>query len=107
MGGIGNHFKTDLEIFEDDADLFCKILKKRLPPAHAYDVPPRSHDKWIFVQDNDPKHKSKKGTQLLDKIAPDRILDFPANSPDFNPIEDIWSIIECNLQQKSIKIFVN
>ena len=55
------------------------------------------------MQDNDPKHTAKKTIELLDKLAPDRIMDFPANSPEFNPIEDIWSIIDNNLKQKKIK----
>jgi transposase len=104
-GGIGNHFKTNLYFFHEtlDATLMYKILNSNLPPKHIYELPPRLHNKWIFVQDNDPKHKSKKVTKLLDKKAPDRLLDFPANSPDFNAIEDIWSIIDHALEHKKIK----
>jgi len=80
-----------------------KILKEHVPPLHFYDLPIRHQNKWIFVQDNDPKHKSKICTELLDKIAPDRLRDFPAMSADFNPIEDIWSIIDHSLQHKKIK----
>jgi transposase len=106
-GGIGKHFKTDLYFFHENlnAKLMCKILNKKgnLPPAYVYDLPPHLHNKCILVQDNDPKHRSKMVTQLLDKKAPNRVLDFPANSPDFNPIEDIWSIIASALERKNIK----
>jgi len=102
--GIGYHFKTDLYIFEKnlDADLYCKILKSRLPPTHYYDLHPHARGKWIFVQDNDPKHKSRKATDLLNKLAPDRIQNHPPNSPDLNPIEDTWSILDGKLKQMTI-----
>src|SRR6185437_329788 len=88
-GGIGSHFKTKLYFFRVNltTPLMHKILKQNLPPAHSFDLPIRYKNKWIFVQDNDPKHKSKKVTTLLDEIAPDRIIDFPAESGDFNIIE--------------------
>jgi hypothetical protein len=86
-----------------DSDLYCKILKKRLPPEYKYDLYPKQHRKWMLVQDNDPKHKSAQTTELLDKIAPDRLKDWPANSPDFNPMEDIWSMLQSAIQYKTIK----
>jgi hypothetical protein len=104
-GGIGLHFKTDLYFFSGNlnADLYCKILKSRLPPAQSFNIHPRARDKWILVQDNDPKHKSKKGQKVLNILAPDRIPDWPSNSPDFNPIEDIWSELDYELQKTGPK----
>lgn len=58
---------------------------------------------WTFLQDNDPKHKSEVITELLDKIAPDRITDHPSNSPDFNVIEDAWSYLDSEVKKKNIK----
>jgi transposase len=104
-GGIGLHFKTKLHFFKPNltSNLFCNILKKRLPPEYKYNLYPKQHGKWILVQDNDPKHKSKKTTELLNKLAPNRIRDFPVNSPDFNPIEDVWSMLQSAIQYKKIK----
>jgi transposase len=103
--GIGLHFKTHLYFFEENmnADVYCKILRSQLPPKHAFGL--RSHDlgKWIFVQDNDPKHKSRKGKALLDSLAPDALKDWPSNSPDFNPIEDVWSTLDSELQKTGPK----
>jgi hypothetical protein len=103
--GIGLHFKTKLYFFEEilNADLYCQILKSRLPPAEAFDLGPHERSKWVFVQDNDPKHKSKKSTTLLNKLAPDRLKDWPSNSPDFNPIEDVWSTLDSELQKSGPK----
>lgn len=100
-GGIGLHFKTDLYFFTENlnSSLFCKILKKRLPPSQAFGVRGKETQAWILVQDNDPKHKSKRATELLDRIAPDRLADWCSNSPDFNPIEDVWSIMDHQIQK--------
>jgi transposase len=105
-GGIGYYFKTRLYFFEENlnAKLYRTILKKRLPPAEcAQDCPDSKRDKWIFIQDNDPKHKAKATTLYLDEIAPDRVKDFPAKSPDFNIIEDIWSQMEEKIKLCNIK----
>jgi transposase len=104
-GAIGKHFKTKLYFFKQNlnSNLYCKILKKRLPPEPQSQLTPRQYDKWIFVQDNDPKHKSKQTTSLLDELAPDRLKNWPANSPDFNPIEDVWSFLQSAIKYKKIQ----
>lgn len=100
-GGIGLHFKTELFLFQENMNstLFCKILKARLPPRHSFNLPPHGKNKWILVQDNDPKHKSMESKKVLDRLAPDRIQDWPSNSPDFNPMEDIWSTMDSELKK--------
>jgi transposase len=103
-GGIGKHFKTKLYFFKQNLNskLYCKILKSRLPPEYKYDLDHLHYGNWILVQDNDPKHKSKTTTTLLDKLAPNRLTDWPANSPDFNPIEDVWSMLQSAIKYKKI-----
>ena len=55
-------------------------------------------DQWIFMQDGARPHTAKATIELLEEETPDFIEEWPANSPDLNPISDyplienLWAI---------------
>ncbi len=86
-GGISWNGRTEICIFDGimDAELYTEILKVTLVPF-CQRIYPGGHR---FMQDNDPKHTSKKAQEFFsaNKINWWRT---PPESPDANPIENLW-----------------
>ena len=66
-----------------DAELYANIFRNEfLDIIEYYDL---DHSKIVFKQDNDPKHTSKKACEWF-QTNNIRLLDWPPQSPDLNPI---------------------
>ena len=50
------------------------------------------HNSSIFMLDGDPCHRSRAVKQFLEQKN-DQVLDWPGNSPDLNPIENLWNLM--------------
>ena len=93
-GLISKNFERKLFIFMEilDAKKYMEILKTNLG----------SEKNFILQDDNDPKHRAKIITKWKSENNINS-LDWPSNSLDLNPIENIWGILKNKVNKRDNK----
>ncbi|XP_069951387.1 transposable element Tc1 transposase [Cherax quadricarinatus] len=79
-----------------NSDKYKAILATHLLPIVARDFP---DGEGIFQQDLAPCHTSRKMLTFFEKSGLS-ILNWPGNSPDLNPIENLWAMTKCRVAEQ-------
>lgn len=91
LGGIESY-----KIFKENmnSDLYISILDDTIVNYYL--------NNYMYQQDNSPIHKSKKTLEYLNNKNIKLLNNWPPNSPDLNPIENLWFLLKHKLLNDNI-----
>ena len=79
--------------------MYIDILKQNLRSSA---IKMDTGNQFIFQQDNVPKHTARKAKEWLLYNTPKQ-LHSPPQSPDINPIENLWFYLDIQLRKRQKK----
>ena len=91
--GVGSLYPVDGIM---NAEKYMQVINTKLQGDMEEAFP---NGEGIFQQDLAPCHRANKVKKIFCEKGI-RVLDWPGNSPDLNPIENLWAILKLEAQKK-------
>jgi DDE superfamily endonuclease len=99
-GGIGANEYEDI-IYDGLFSLIDDLLE---PPEDPETIQVANETTFLFMQDNAPCHKAQ---EVLDFLKEYRvpIMEWPAQSPDLNPLDNLWTKFKAAFHKWFVELF--
>ena len=83
------------------SNTYIEFLRENFLPFFN-SIPKEKKRKFVLMQDNAPSHAAKKTKVFLINLGIN-LMSWPPNSPDLNPIENLWSLLKSHLYKNGKK----
>lgn len=101
-GGISARGKTDL-VFLVDGTVTSQLYVDNVVIPHVIPFAERTGPNFILMHDNARPHTARATREAL-HASRIQVLDWPAISPDFNPIEHVWDYLKREVKSQKDQV---